>query len=167
MSDAPPQEIERRYLLDALPAAVRDTPAWVIAQGYLPGERLIERVRETRAPDGTVQHVRTVKLGTGVARVEVEEACDPTTFAVLWSLTDGRRLTKRRHRLVEGALCWEIDVFTDRALVLAEVELPTIDTPVPFPAWLAPHVVAEVTEDPRFTNAQLSRHRDVPPHATA
>jgi CYTH domain-containing protein len=54
-------------------------------------------------------------------------------------------------------LAWEIDVFEDRPLVLAEVELPSADAEAPPPAWLARHVVREVTDDPAYANSALAR----------
>jgi CYTH domain-containing protein len=56
-----------------------------------------------------------------------------------------------------GTLTWEIDEFTDRKLVLAEVELPTRDAAVEIPEWLQPHLVREVTEDEEYENARLGR----------
>ena len=56
-----------------------------------------------------------------------------------------------------GALVWEIDVFTDRELVLAEVELPAVDAAVAIPAWLTPVLDREVTGDSAYVNAVLAR----------
>jgi hypothetical protein len=46
----PPLEIERKYLLRALPRQLRGAAADEIDQGWLPGERLRERVRRVREP---------------------------------------------------------------------------------------------------------------------
>src|SRR5438552_1459317 len=43
-------EIEHKYLLRQLPAAAADAPSVEIEQGYLPGEKLIERMRCVRFP---------------------------------------------------------------------------------------------------------------------
>lgn len=152
----PGVEIERKYLLRALPRVLRGAAAAEVDQGWLPGERLRERVRRVRDAAGE-RYVRTVKLGSGVARVEVEEACDRALFDALWPLTRERRVRKRRYRVPEGALVWEIDAFTDRALVLAEVELPATDAEVVVPSWLAPYVVREVTDEGAYVNANLAR----------
>lgn len=149
-------EIERKYLLHRLPAEMPAGTVQRIEQGYLPGKRLIERVRRVRT-GRKVQHLRTVKSGSGLARLEVEEACGAALFAALWPLTEGRRVFKRRHLVPDGERIWAIDEFTDRALVLAEVELPTEATEVTLPAWLAPHVVRDVTGEPAFVNAVLAR----------
>jgi CHAD domain-containing protein len=153
----PDQEIERKYLLHALPECVREHEGIRIAQGWLPGERLRERLRRSVYPDGRVQWTRTVKVGTGVARVEVEEDTPAVLFETLWPLTAQARVEKVRYEVADGAFVWQLDVFLDRELLLAEIELPSADTPVSFPAWLAPCVTREVTGDPAYVNANLAR----------
>lgn len=149
-------EIERKYLLSALPDVARDAPPRHIAQGYLPGTELVERVRRVTMPDGRVRCWRTVKLGTGIARIEVEEETTPEIFEALWALTVGRRLTKRRYVVTDGALTWEVDDFDGRDLVLAEVELESEAATVTIPGWLAPHVVREVTGEDAYVNVNLA-----------
>ncbi len=155
MSDLP-TEIERKWLLSALPPQVLTVSPAELQQGYLPGELLVERIRrDTR--DGETRWMRTVKLGRGISRIEVEEETTAELGKALFALTPGRRVTKRRYAVADGDLTWEIDEFTDRALVLAELELPTEDTPVTIPGWLEAFVVREVTGDRAFTNWQLAR----------
>jgi len=149
-------EIERKYLLRAVPALPPDAVRLVMEQGYLPGRVITERLRRTADGD-VVRHHRTVKGGRGIARIELEEECDAALFAALWPLTVGRRLTKVRYRVPHGALVWEIDVFTDRELVLAEVELPAVDAAVAIPAWLTPVLDREVTGESAYVNAALAR----------
>jgi CYTH domain-containing protein len=149
-------EIERKYLLTGLPAEVRGADAAEIEQGYLPGERLTERLRHLRE-NGSERWVRTVKMGSGVVRTEVEEPTTKEIFAAMWPLTEGRRVRKRRYAVVDGPLTWQIDEFLDRNLVLAEVELPSETVTVEPPAWLAPLVVREVTTEPEYTNVNLAR----------
>ena len=155
-SNALPVEIERKYLLRMAPPILEGRSFGKIDQGYLPGEKLHERVRRKTVGASTI-HLRTIKLGAGISRIEVEETCDVKTFAKLWSLTSGRRVRKQRYEIVEGDLTWEIDVFTDRELVLAEVELDRTDRVPEIPAWLAPYVIREVTDDPAFLNLMLAK----------
>lgn len=148
-------EIERKYLLRAVPEAVNGAESAEIEQGWLPGAKLQERLR--RAQRGVeIRHYRTVKLGAGISRTELEEETTAELFAQLWPLTEGRRLRKRRHFVPDGPLTWEIDEFLDRDLVLAEVELPAPDTSVELPAWLAPVVEREVTGEPAYLNVNLA-----------
>lgn len=149
-------EVERKYLLHRLPSEMPESRLERIEQGYLPGERLVERVRRVRE-GRRVKHFRTVKGGKGVARIELEEACGPALFAALWPLTEGKRVFKRRHLIADGARVWAIDEFLDRDLVLAEIELPSPETEVALPVWLAPHVMREVTEEREFVNAVLAK----------
>jgi CHAD domain-containing protein/CYTH domain-containing protein len=149
-------EIERKYLLKSLPDRVATADVVEVEQGWLPGSRLQERVRRVTAPDGD-RFYRTVKFGRGLSRLEVEEEATAEVFERLWPLTESRRVRKRRYYVTEGTLTWEIDEFLDRPLVLAEVELPTPDTDVPLPEWVANVLDREVTGEPAYVNVNLAR----------
>jgi CHAD domain-containing protein/CYTH domain-containing protein len=149
-------EIERKYLLRELPSAVVDVPALEMTQGYLPGERLSERLRHVSSPEGEHWY-RTLKVGTGLRRIEIEEETSREVFDGLWPLTEGRRLAKKRRRMEQDGFTWEIDEFRDRELVLAEIELPTETTAVTPPDWLRPYVVRDVTGEPEYQNYTLAR----------
>jgi CHAD domain-containing protein/CYTH domain-containing protein len=150
-----PTEIERKYLLSRVPPYVRGRPYARLEQGYVPGDAIIERVRK-KSERGSTKFFRTVKLGKGVERIEIEESIPRSLFMGLWALTEGRRVRKRRYAIQEGALVWEVDVFTDRDLVLCEVELASPDEQPELPEWLAPYVVREVTDEPEYLNANLA-----------
>ena len=155
-SSAPPMEFERKWLLSALPPRVRSLTPMLLRQGYLPGDTLVERIRCV-SHAGTVQWIRTVKVGRGISRIEIEEAASATVGTALFALTDGKRVEKRRYTVDDGDLSWEIDEFTDRELVLAECELPDAAAVVTPPVWLAPYIVREVTDETSFTNWKLAR----------
>ncbi len=151
------EEIERKFLLRALPPlAGRVSESLEIEQGWLPGDRLRERVRVIREA-GEARYLRCLKLGRGERRFELEEATSQEVFSGLWPLTRGCRLHKRRHRVPEGELVWEVDEFLDRELALAEVELPAVGHPLELPAWLEPLVVREVTGEAGFSGSELGR----------
>jgi CYTH domain-containing protein len=149
-------EIERKFLCRALPMIPADALIEEMEQGYLPGRRLIERLRIVRS-QGRTTRFRTVKLGSGVQRVEVEERCPAALFRAMWPFTEGRRVRKRRHLVADGDAVWAIDEFTDRDLVLAEIELPSHDAVVEYPVWLAAVIIREVTDDATYVNAVLAR----------
>src|SRR5437016_5663261 len=122
------REIERKYLLRALPDGVARHPSAVLDQGYIPGSQVRERVRRMREDaDGSVRYIRTVKLGSGIERFEFEEDTTDVFFAAVWPLTEGRRIRKRRYRVPGDGGVWEVDEFLDRDLVLAEIELTSVD----------------------------------------
>jgi len=160
-SDRTDVEIERKFLLRALPGRARRGRKADIHQGYVPGEHLHERVRRvtTRGGPGPreVRFFRTVKLGEGVTRTEVEEETTEAIFKAMWPLTKGRRLRKRRYAMDVDGKTWELDDFHDRDLVLAEIELDSEDEPVTFPSWLEPLVEREVTTEAEYLNINLAR----------
>ncbi len=149
-------EIERKYLLRTVPATARQMPSVEIEQGWLPGTRVVERLRRVSS-DGDPVLYRTVKSGGGLVRLELEEETSRELFENIWPLTEGRRVLKRRHLVPDEGLTWEIDQFLDRDLVLAEVELPSRDATVEVPDWLQPYVVREVTGEAEFSNRYLAR----------
>lgn len=150
-------EIERKFLLSGLPEMPGVSDVLEIDQGYIPGVRLLERLRRQQHRDGTTRYFRTVKVGSGVERIELEDETDQATFEHLWQLTDGRRLRKRRHLVPDGDLTWEVDEFTDRVLHLAELEIETATTAIRIPDWLKPVLVRDVTDEREYTNRNLAR----------
>jgi CYTH domain-containing protein len=152
----PPREIERKYLLGSLPPRALTVPGEEIEQGWLAGNVLVERLRRIRSARGE-EWYRTVKAGSGVSRIELEEATTRELFEYLWPLTEGCRVLKRRYPVPDGELIWEIDQFTDRDLTLAEVELPREGYPVALPEWLAQSVVREVTGERDYLNRCLAK----------
>lgn len=152
----PPLEIERKFLLSTLPPAAESAPWLEMRQGYLPGRVIVERLRHVRDGSGE-RWYRTVKTGRGVVRVELEEEIERGLFDALWPLTEGRRLEKRRYLVPEGDLLWEVDAFTDRPLVLAEVELPNEAFEPTIPHWLRPFLLRDVTGEVEYLNSTLAR----------
>jgi adenylate cyclase len=150
-------EIERKFLLSALPTRALQAPCYLVAQGWLPGDRIQERLRRTRGPEGE-EYVRAIKAGTGVVRLEIEERIPRSLFRALWPMTKGCRIRKRRYLIQEGGLEWEIDAFLDFDMVVAEVELPSESTPVVLPDWLEPLVTEEVTGHAEYLNINLARN---------
>lgn len=166
-------EIERKYLLDRLPAIPAGAVRWRIEQGYLAPSKLnlestataprvgdaefgYGRLRRVTLDDGSIICTHTVKSGVGVQRAEREREITLAEFARHWPRTEHRRLRKTRWRIPHGGVIWEIDDLENGWIALAEVELETPDQPVAPPQWLAPHIVREVTDDPAYTNSALS-----------
>jgi CYTH domain-containing protein len=154
MSETEPAgvEIERKFLVDRLPAGVGEGEA--IEQGYLAvGEDGVEvRVRR-RDTDMTL----TIKSGPGMVRTEEEMEIDERRFESLWSLTEGRRVTKRRHLVpLDDGLAAEVDVYSGAhdGLLTAEVEFTSAERSDSFqpPEWFG----REVTGDRRYANQTLA-----------
>jgi adenylate cyclase len=151
------REIERKFLLRGLPARVDSADRIEIDQGYLPGERINERVRRSQSGLGVI-YSRTIKAGSGLEKLEIEETTSEAFFQAVWPLTRGARVQKRRYLVPDRDVVWEIDEFLDRqGLWLAEVELVHPEQHVEIPDWLAPVVVREVTEEREYTNRALAK----------
>ena len=149
-------EVERKFLLDGLPAAVAGARGVPIEQGYLAVDGGVE-VRIRRLGD---RRILTIKGGTGLVRLEEELELDERRFAALWPLTEGRRLEKtRRAARLPGDLLLEVDEYRGAlaGLVVAEVEFQTVEASQAFvvPPWLGP----EVTGDPAYANRSLATRR--------
>jgi CYTH domain-containing protein len=147
-------EIERKFLVTALPDDLARHPSSAIRQGYVAIEPGGGEVR-VRDRDGAA--VLTVKRGGGRTRVEQEIAIDADAFARLWPLTEGRRVEKRRHLVpLADGLVAELDVYAGdlEGLVVAEIEFHSEAQADAFaaPPWLG----AEVTEDGRYKNQRLA-----------
>jgi CYTH domain-containing protein len=103
-----------------------------------------------------VKHVLTAKRGSGLSREEAEIELDRERFDVLWPLTEGRRVHKRRHVVPHGDLRIEVDVYDGelQGLVVAEIEFSSEDEARGFdpPEWLGD----EVTGDRRYLNETLA-----------
>ncbi|HVX41169.1 MAG TPA: hypothetical protein VHB25_16500 [Gemmatimonadaceae bacterium] len=151
------REIERKYLLRALPPEAAQWASAEMEQGYLPGAQINERVRRIRESDGRVRYERTCKMGRGVERFEFQEETDEVFFTTVWPLTRGKRVFKRRYRVPAGALTFEVDEFLDRPLVLAEVELERADQRIDIPDSISAVLVREVTDEPEYSNHALAK----------
>ena len=151
-------EIERKFLLTAIPDAVSSLPGVAIQQGYLAVDGDVE-VRVRRAGE---RYLLTIKGGAGLVRREEEIELDDRRFAALWSLTDGRRLEKRRTTFALGEVVVEVDEYDGdlHGLIVAEVEFSSVTASSTFvpPEWFG----REVTGDPRYANRALAAD-GVPP----
>ena len=148
-----PIEIERKFLLasDAWRAEVASYSD--IRQAYLAvTDTNTVRVRVTGA--GAILTIKSA--GPAIRRAEFEYSVSLGDAEALLTLRTGRLIEKRRHIVPNGALRWEIDVFSGdlAGLVIAEIELPSEDTTFARPAWLG----EEVTGDRRYANASLATH---------
>lgn len=98
----------------------------------------------------------TVKRGSLENREEREVVLSDDQFAVLWPLTEGWRLEKRRYRHAWNGHLIEVDIFSGKhtGLVIAEVEFSSTSAAVGFapPAWFG----REITGEKNFSNARLA-----------
>lgn len=169
-------EIERRFILTGIPDGLVENADMILAieRIYIAGINMhdrfsrIEVVTNRYGPEQETIFNRTIKVGHGVFRREFEEPISEDLFKSIDNCDFTTKLEKVRcrvsHPLTEsemkmvGAheLVFEVDSFSDRKLVLAEVELPKVDSEFLLPEWLAPFVIREVTNEVEFEGVNLA-----------
>jgi len=146
-------EIERKFVVKALPKALLNEPGHAIAQGYLMADG---EGNEVRLRQKNHDYYQTIKRGHGLVRQEVEIALQKEQFDQLWPLTEGKRLSKTRYYLQYGGHTVEVDTYhgTLEGLIVAEVEFANVEEANAFepPAWFA----EEVTENEAYRNRALA-----------
>lgn len=144
------KEIEFKFLVkNRLFEEMAETTTEII-QGYI--DRTPEHVVRVRKKGG--ECFLTVKgKNKGAERLEFEYSIPEEDFRQLLTLCSGNVIEKVRYLVKYEGFTWEVDVFKGNLepLVLAEVEVPSIDTPFPLP----PFVGEDVTNDPRYYNSNL------------
>ena len=146
------KEIERKFLvykekLPPLPAPK------VIKQGYILGGETTVRVRISNE-----KAFLTLKGKTkGLTRSEFEYAISfLDAEAILQELCIKPFIEKKRYLIEYAGHTWELDIFEgeNKGLIVAEIELECENEPFEKPEW----VTEEVSDDPRYRNANLIKH---------
>jgi CYTH domain-containing protein len=145
-------EIERKFLLQGLPATLRLARGQAIKQGYL----ALDGDTEVRLRTGSKPPRLTIKSGRGEVRTEVELPVEGRDAAALWELTEGRRIEKTRRVMRLGGVEAEVDQYDGdlAGLVVVEVEFPDEEAARAFapPAWFG----RELTGEPAYANRSLA-----------
>lgn len=154
-------EIERRFLVRDLEAAIGQARGERICQGYLSRDpQRVVRIRLTQGPQAVEAAWVTVKgaadpaHGATLCRQEWEFPIPPTQARELLTLCLPHPVEKSRHTVTYGGRLWVVDEFhgLNQGLALAEVELEAPDVQLLLPDWAG----EEVGADPRYHNSALS-----------
>ena len=145
-------EIERKFIVEQMPADLERYPHRRIEQAYLCTEPVV-RVRQ-----GGEEFWLTCKGEGLMARQEFELPLTEETYRHLCAKADGLPIAKERYYIPLGEHTIELDVFDApfAPLVIAEVEFSAEEEALAFrpPVWFG----REVTFDPAYTNASLSKN---------
>jgi CYTH domain-containing protein len=143
------KEIERKFLV------AKDT--WRKGNGTKYFQSYLNSAKERTVRVRTVKDkgYLTIKgITIDASRLEFEYKI-PIKEAdeMLHKLCDKPLIEKNRYKVEHGNLVWEIDEFfgKNEGLVVAEVELQSVDQEIERPEWLG----EEVTGDPRYFNSNL------------
>ena len=144
-------EIERKFLVKALPEQLETFSRHRIEQAYLCTDPVL-RIR--RKDD---QYILTYKGPGFLMREEHEFPLKEASYQQLLKKVEGNVICKWRYCIPYGEYVIELDVFDPpfAPLVLAEVEFSTEEEASLFdpPVWFG----EDVTYDSAYTNAAISR----------
>ncbi|WP_353662908.1 CHAD domain-containing protein [Hydrogenimonas sp. SS33] len=161
-------EIERRFWLYpcSMKRFLRENAiaydACPIIQFYLVAETgRVERYRQK-----CTHYIRTIKKGQGLVREEQEEEIGREAFEEALKRNRGGIIRKVRRRFVLEGRTYELDSFKGplKGLNILEIEFDNEEEAkgLRLPAPLSDLVIAEVTNEPAFSNGALSRTMRIP-----
>lgn len=145
-------EIERKFLINNeywQPSEDRIR----IRQGYL----CLDKDRTVRIRIAGNSSFITIKGRTvGITRSEFEYEISNEDANQMIQMCTGDLIEKVRHRIFDGDLLWEVDVFegANEGLVVAEIELTDEHQEFQIPRWVG----VEVSDNPRYFNSSLVIH---------
>lgn len=146
------QEIERKFLVQNEDWRENASKKYY-KQGYL--SRHKERTVRIRIAEN--EAFLTIKgKSIGATRAEFEYSIPVGEASLMLdNLCEKPLIEKYRYTLVHQGFTWEIDEFLgeNEGLIVAEIELPSEDTPFTLPTWAG----KEVTDDARYYNSNLSQ----------
>lgn len=154
-----PLEIERKFLINALPENIDQFAYTELRQGYIIStDTEVLRIRQEVDMHGRATWVQTIKKGRGQQRVEVEVPLTGEGFDTLWNFVENRIIEKRRHSVpLDSTAIAQVDLYQiPFGLATVEVEFASNDAANTFtaPSWFGD----EVTTDKRFSNDMLARY---------
>ena len=171
------QEIERKYLLHAVPEINYDAIIR-ITQHYR--QERPERIRMSElftnprkplesfwmADNPKVHYEHTLKVPV-TGKEGLEETNKDLVEADFNKMKSEFPNTVKKLRHVKSCklnkgMKWEIDDFSLHrtemvAIIMVEIEVPSMGYKVKFPEWLKPYILKEVTGDPLYGNCSLAK----------
>jgi CYTH domain-containing protein len=154
-------EIERKFLLKSLPSK-EPVEKIDIHQWYLKNsDGVWERARSCYSDINGAYFVHTIKKSIDVGINDEQEKYmgqkEFNQFVEDCKLNHSRYISKRRFIYFDGDLKWEVDLFTGgHHLIVAELEIPTIDFQFDLPKFISDKLIMEVTGFKQFSNRNLS-----------
>lgn len=149
-------EVERKFLLRKgvdLPDSDR---VLHMTQGYLASDKEMSvRIRIIDDSEAYLT-IKQNKHDTFSMRTEFEYPIPVEDAMEMLKASPFLPIVKQRHVVNMGDVKWELDFFEElnEGLITAEVELPSLNTPVVLPEWIG----CEVSNDIRYLNSQLAIH---------
>jgi len=149
------QEIERKFLVKSTAFIAESFQQKKIVQGYLNTNK--KRAVRVRIQDNTAfLTIKGMSDETGTSRFEWEKEIPVNEAEQLMLLCEKYPISKTRFLVKQGEHTYEIDVFEGKSqgLILAEIELNSIDESFEKPNWLG----EEVTGNKKYYNVYLAKN---------
>lgn len=156
-------EIERKFLLKSLPDTEPVDKIKIIQYYYKTPEGIWERARQMDSKLKGKRYVHTIK--TRISDMSNDEQERDLTKAEFLAFRrkcmkypgNSKMLKKTRHIYLDGDLKWEVDLFTESAvLIIAEVEIPSEEYEIKIPEFISKKTLLEVTTMKQFGNRNIA-----------
>tara|TARA_A100001011_G_C14195495_1_gene793275 strand:- start:287 stop:733 length:447 start_codon:yes stop_codon:yes gene_type:complete len=145
-------EIERKFLVKNLDFIKESFKKTNIIQGYLSKDPL--RTVRVRIEDKMAfLTIKGKSSKDGISRLEIEKPISLKEAKILIKICLPDLIKKVRYMIKKNDSIFYVDVFKEKnnGLIIAEIELDSIDSLYPVPYWLG----EEVTGQTRYYNSQL------------
>ena len=145
-------EIERKFLVKNLDFIKESFKKTNIIQGYLSKDPL--RTVRVRIEDKMAfLTIKGKSSKDGISRLEIEKPISLKEAKILINICLPDLIKKVRYMIKKNDSIFYVDVFKEKnnGLIIAEIELDSIDSLYPVPYWLG----EEVTGQTRYYNSQL------------
>ena len=145
-------EIERKFLVKNLDFIKESFKKTNIIQGYLSKDPL--RTVRVRIEDKMAfLTIKGKSSKDGISRLEIEKPISLKEAKILIKICLPDLIKKVRYMIKINDYIFYVDVFKEKnnGLIIAEIELDSIDSLYPVPNWLG----EEVTGQTRYYNSQL------------
>ena len=145
-------EIERKFLVKNLDFIKESFKKTNIIQGYLSKDPL--RTVRVRIEDNMAfLTIKGKSSKDGISRLEIEKPISLKEAKILIKICLPDLIKKVRYMIKKNDSIFYVDVFKEKnnGLIIAEIELDSIDSLYPVPYWLG----EEVTGQTMYYNSQL------------
>lgn len=146
-------EIERKFLVKDLSFIDSAVEIKSIKQGYISiNNKSTIRVRISN--DKGFITIKGKSIDGGISREEWEFPIPYNQANELLCLCQGKVIEKTRYLVPYQGFNWEVDIFKSpiNELVIAEIELPEVDSKFTLPDWVS----KEVTGEKEYYNSYIS-----------
>lgn len=171
------QEVERKFLLHAVPqinydsiirikqAYKSDRPERIRQEEIYPRPRKpIENFWLAENPKLLYEHTLKETLEGKEGVQETNQQLNESKFNDLIPMFPNiiKKIRHVKSCKINVGMKWEIDDFSLHrtemvSIIVAEIEVPSLNYDIQFPEWLKPYILKEITDDKTYSNFKLAQ----------